>query len=372
MDFKNMLKEEKIMAGFDFSNFNVGSSNQTPINFGIDLGEYAAIKNGSYSKLTKAYYAKQEQQIEQAEEKTDSKQTLSRIKGNADSLKQAADKLSSRSLWDKKDIKVKDEETGETITKKDYDRAAINTAIKSFVDEYNNMIDAAGNSETKNVLRTTMRMIGDTETASKLLDEVGIKIGADNKLSIDEEKLKDASIGTLKTLFEGSGSYADHISQKAGVIGRSAKDATDTYTSSGTYTNGLSGGSSAIGTTNNKATYQISDDMKEAILEQVKLDFYMYGGKTDGLSDSSTYTRKLDKYLDSLDSDKRSDAKDSIAKFRDELSDLVSKAIKAEDSEWKTGATVDTSILNKVFMKEEDLLKQAAANAYGNSFSQFV
>ena len=38
------------------------------------------------------------------------------------------------SLWEKKQIKTKDEKTGEETTKEDYDWDSITKAVKSFVD----------------------------------------------------------------------------------------------------------------------------------------------------------------------------------------------------------------------------------------------
>ena len=357
------------MAGIDFNSFIGSSNNNSTMNFGIDLGDYAAIQNGTYYKLAKSNYAKQAAE-EKSEKTIDSKMSLSSMKSSGDALKAAADKLSDRSLWQKKTIKSKDETTGETVEKQDYDRAAINSAIKEYVKAYNDMVENAGNAETKSVLRTATTMIGDTAAVSKLLDKVGIKIGSDNKLSIDEDKLKDASMAELKTLFEGYGSYADKISGRASSISRSAKEATDNYTGEGTYAKKASGSTSTDSSTSGKATYQLTADMQKAILEQVQLDFYMYGGNNK--TNSATLTKKINKFLESVDSDKKEDAKASIKKFRDELSDLVVKAIKAEDSSFKIGDTVDSSILNKIFANDDELLQKAATQTYGNSFNYSI
>lgn len=360
------------MSGMDYSSFlSNGSSSAGTMNFGVNLADYASIRNGSYGKLMKATYAQQKKE-EKASEAKDTKQDLTALKSAGDALKSSAEALTDRKLWEKKTIKTKDKETGETVEKEDYDREAINSAIKKFVEDYNAMIDKASESDTKGVLRGATRMIDSTETVSKLLGQVGIKIGADNKLSIDDEKFSEASIGTLKTLFEGSGSYADQISQKASAVSRSAKQATDTYTSEGKYTNSAAGvltsGKTSGTSSTGKATYQISDDMKNAILAQVKLDFYMYGGDASGKADSNAFKKEMDKYLNSLESKNRSAASDTIKKFREELTDQAAKAIKAENPNWKLGQTVDSTLLNKVF-SDDELLKKAEAQVYSNSLN---
>ena len=51
-----------------------------------------------------------------------------------------------------------------------------------------------------------------------LLNKVGITIGENNTLSLDEEKFKAANMSDLKALFSGSGSLADRVSQKASTM----------------------------------------------------------------------------------------------------------------------------------------------------------
>ena len=60
------------------------------------------------------------------------------------------------SLWQKKTITEKDEKSGETVTKEDYDWKAITKALKSFVNDYNTTIESAGESDTKDVLRNVV------------------------------------------------------------------------------------------------------------------------------------------------------------------------------------------------------------------------
>ncbi|MCR5626310.1 MAG: hypothetical protein K6F99_03220 [Lachnospiraceae bacterium] len=78
-------------------------------------------------------------------------------------------------------------------------------------------------------------MVGNTSKYQNLLSDVGITIGSDNKLSVDEEALKKADVTTLKVLFSNTNSLADDISSKASSISRAAANAGGTtYTSDGT------------------------------------------------------------------------------------------------------------------------------------------
>ena len=127
-------------------------------------------------------------------------------------------------------------------------------AVKTIVDDYNSVVEQAGNSETKNVLRNAAWMTGITEKAGNLLSKVGITIGKGNKLEFDEEGLKKKTtlgesgiefdnISTLKSLFTGYGSFASQIEQKASAISSAAartKGVDQTYNKSGAYSDTLS------------------------------------------------------------------------------------------------------------------------------------
>ena len=145
------------------SNSSVGTANY--------LSDYASIRNGSYKKLMKAYYAKQD---------TVQKSTL--MGSSADSLKVAADKLNDSELFDKDD---------DTIVK----------AVKSFIESYNDVVSESGESNNKSVLRNAAWLTGMTGKNAKLLSKAGITIAKGNKLELDEDTLKKADKSTLKSIF---------------------------------------------------------------------------------------------------------------------------------------------------------------------------
>lgn len=193
--------------------------------------------------MLKAYYAKQD--AENSAGTGDTSQKLTLMKTSADSLKKSADALNDSSLWEKKKIKKKDEETGEETEVEDYDWEAITKAVKSFIEDYNDVVEEAGESNTKDVLRNASWMTGMTDKNSNLLAKIGITIGKGNKLELDEEALKNADISTIKTVFTGYNSFASKISQKATGISNAANRASSTYTSNGTYSKTVSSSTSS-------------------------------------------------------------------------------------------------------------------------------
>ena len=199
-------------------------NNMQPTSTGgtFSLGDYAAIKNGSYKKLLKAYYAKQD--AEKSAVSSESMKNSSLVKSSADALKKSANALNNEALWEKKE---------------DYDWDAITKAVKSFVDDYNSLVKLAGNSDSKDVLRNAVWMTGMTEANDNLLSKAGITVGKGNQMELNEDILKKADISTLKTLFTGHNSLADKIATKANSISNAAARTSGTYRNNGTYSNTL-------------------------------------------------------------------------------------------------------------------------------------
>ncbi len=213
----------------------------------IDLSDYASIKNGSYYQLLKAYYAKNSASGSSSSSGSseDSASTLATVQTDSDSLKDSADKLiktGTDSLFNKKNITTTNSD-GTTSTTYDYDIDAIYKGVRSFVDDYNSMLDSGSNSSNKNVLSQTLTMTNTTKAYSNLLSAVGITVGSDNKLSIDEDAFKASNVSSIKSLFNGNSSYAYSISAKASQINYYASTANSTYDITGNLTGSSSSGS---------------------------------------------------------------------------------------------------------------------------------
>ena len=223
------------------------------------LSDYAAIKNGSYGKLMKAYYAKDDQRSTSAVSKDnnevkststaeDSVKTLSAIQKSADGLKESADALIEKgkdSLFKEKDITTTDE-NGVATTVKGYDTDAIYKAVSEYVTDYNELLDSADDANSTNILNKTISLVNLTAANEKLLGKVGITINDDNSLAIDKKAFQSADMSTVKTLFNGSGSYAYRASAQASLIDFAADNESskaNTYTINGTYSNNYSMGS---------------------------------------------------------------------------------------------------------------------------------
>ena len=202
--------------GTDISSIFGGISNAG--NSSYTLSDYASIKNGSYKKLMKAYYAQEKEESEAAG--GDSQAKLLSVKSTADSLKEASDALQSDKLWEKKEIVKKDEETGEERKTLDYDWDAITKAVKSFVDAYNNTLERAGSSDTKDVLMVGSWMAKMTSKNANVLAKAGGEVAATTakeKLSTYYSSLGISSSNTYLQ-FTQDGQFAGKVDGKTITI----------------------------------------------------------------------------------------------------------------------------------------------------------
>ncbi len=222
-----------------FSSLGTSAANAISSNW---LGDYAAIKNGSYAKLMKAYYSSNSSDevkslvsssttSQSSSLSEDDAQTLAEVQSTTDALKETADKLIA---------------TDEDSVFADEDMDAIYSAVKAFVDDYNSVITAASSASSTSIANRLQNMVNITSVSSNSLAKVGITINSDNTLSIDEDTFKSADLDKIENLFQEKGSYGYNISAQASYINYAADQEVskaNTYTYSGTYSSSYSSGS---------------------------------------------------------------------------------------------------------------------------------
>lgn len=250
--------QEKQDISYLFSSLGSGAAGVAGSNF---LMDYAAIKNGSYLKLMKAYYgeaAGKESAKSAAKEQmsrrsatalsSEDRKAYSGVQAAAGGLKASADALlasGTKSVFAQKDVTVKDENGMETSSKA-YDTEAIYKAVGGFVDSYNALIQASGKTDDANVSRRTATMMKETSGSLKSLLSVGISVNADGTLALDKKDFMGAEMTKVKSLFGGNGSYAYRVSAQASLIGYAADNALSKgsfYSAKGAYTGGSGSGS---------------------------------------------------------------------------------------------------------------------------------
>jgi len=184
---------------------------------GINLNDYASIKNGSYGKLVKSYYALDEEaSTKDKKSKNDTDDTDATIR----SIKSASDDLkdSAAALYSAKGLFAKDA-NGE------YDMEALYEKVSKFVEDYNSTIEAVGSAETESIANAGASLVNNTSNNIDMLSKLGISVsGADFTLSIDKEKFMKSNIADVKSMFSGVGSFAYQVGAKASRIYNMVED----------------------------------------------------------------------------------------------------------------------------------------------------
>lgn len=114
------------------------------------------------------------------------------------------------------------------------DREGLQKSVQTFIDDYNSTIDSLKKSDSVDALKKGLAMTNTSKAYARALSRAGIEVGSDNKLTLNEENFKEAPDGALRSLFNGSYSFANKTAEKASGISRSAAlKAQLTYNSQG-------------------------------------------------------------------------------------------------------------------------------------------
>ncbi len=109
--------------------------------------------------------------------------------------------------------------------------------IKKFTEQYNDMMDnlRTDTGAMNSFYRSSMQQA--VTESKEALAEIGIIVDKNGKLSVDEEKLKDADLDTVEKLLGGSGTVMTKLSLIAGKIADNAqanlKSASSRYDAAG-------------------------------------------------------------------------------------------------------------------------------------------
>jgi hypothetical protein len=196
------------------------------------LGDYSSVKNGSYLKLAKQYYANESSSKSTSSTGTSDEKQTKLAQSSAGNAVTSLNALTKSSLYNKVS---KTDEDGNTT--EDYDKDAILKSLKSFVEDYNSVIENAGDNDNTTVLKNTVRLTNETKVYEGALSKIGVSIGSDNKLTIDEDAFGEADMQDVKNLFTGSTSFATNTQMELLKVYNAATSALNSsgsiYSSSG-------------------------------------------------------------------------------------------------------------------------------------------
>ena len=101
---------------------------------------------------------------------------------------------------------------------KEYDNSALIKNINNYVTAYNSTISALDNcgGSLKNSFST--EFVEAFKNKAEALNNIGITLSADGKLSVDQDKLKAAKVDDIKNIFEAGSEYYKSIMNSTSSI----------------------------------------------------------------------------------------------------------------------------------------------------------
>ncbi len=229
------------MSFMNFWNGNsLYGSNNSSTNLYSLFSERNAIKNGTYKKLLKSYYSSLEENSGSAtstskrrgqnniidkllKEKmypTVSKETQeanTNLTNGIGSLKSSISTLQNENTFE-------DTENGKTASEK------VVSAMKSYVNNYNNVVTASKSSTLSNKTAYVANMMSTTSKFEKELGEIGVMLKSDGTLQLDETKLKNTDLSKVQKLFSTDNiqSYGSTIASRVKFAGGGTSTTTGT------------------------------------------------------------------------------------------------------------------------------------------------
>lgn len=213
-----------IKAKTDYSTlFNSVSNSNSSVDTSF-LSDYAQIKNGSYSKLMKAYYSKDSSK--EVADVVNKKSSVQSDDAKENAAKLADTERSAENLYS----------TLKDLSETDFSKEDAASKVNSFVKGYNDLITKASDTDSDLIQRKALNLIDATNTSETALSKIGITIKDDDTLSFDEDVFKKAEASDIKGVFSTTKGYGFAAQTQASLIDSQAhyeQLKASTYTSSG-------------------------------------------------------------------------------------------------------------------------------------------
>ena len=237
-----MINNMMADALFGSSNSYGGGSFLSASNF----GDLSLIKSGVYKKMLRSYSEKVvgDSSDSGSKDKYVFKNSVSEKMEQLSKPKSTTENADNKALSTIKSDSNNLEKAANELMGKDFDastRDELYTAAKSFVTSYNSLLTSSAKTDNVSLSKSVTWMKNDVKAHEKMLGKIGITIGKDGALSIDEEKFKSAKLSDIRTEMSGSASIVGKTAQRATGLYNLAANQISTnignslYTSSGIY-----------------------------------------------------------------------------------------------------------------------------------------
>jgi len=297
------------------------------------LGDYSAIRSGSYGKLMKSYYGEQSSSISRGSSSSRSKNVLDEIieeRRNPKESKEvsaANSKLSTSVSTFKNALGTLQSENTYKDTQNGLDaRSKVENALKSYVSAYNDAVTTAKKSTNMNMTSNVAGAMGATKESVEALGELGITMNHDGTLAFDAKKFKTIELDTVKNVFDGNAalSYGSKIASRLNRIADSA-------TSSGK----IDSSSTTVATVSN------SKSLMESIESLKGTDLYTTKNNAgDAVFNRDGVKTELGKFIEFYNKTIEAAKKSGVSGVNSNLTTLLQKTAQYTKSLAEVGVTV--------------------------------
>ena len=297
------------------------------------LGDYSAIRSGSYGKLMKSYYGEQSSSISRGSSSSRSKNVLDEIieeRRNPKESKEvsaANSKLSTSVSTFKNALGTLQSENTYKDTENGLDaRSKVENALKSYVSAYNDAVTTAKKSTNMNMTSNVAGAMGATKESVEALGELGITMNHDGTLAFDAKKFKTIELSTVKDAFDGNAalSYGSKIASRLNRIADSA-------TSSGK----IDSSSTTVATVSN------SKSLMESIESLKGTDLYTTKNNAgDAVFNRDGVKAELGKFIEFYNKTIEAAKKSGVSGVNSNLTTLLQKTAQYTKSLAEIGVTV--------------------------------
>lgn len=347
-----------------FQSLSSSSGGMGNLNF---LSDYASIRNGSYGKLLKTYYAKkQDSGTEGSSKQSRSGDVLDRILEEKKNPKVSKDVQEANANLttglSTMRTSVSALQNSQTYTDTENGRSAedkVVSAMKAYVSDYNNVLKAARGSTLTNKTAYVANMMSSTAANADKLSEIGVTVNRDGTLSLSAEKLKATDISKVQELFSSDDimSYGSVIASRLQFAG-AASSAGTTGSASNTGTNNTV--SSGAGSLKADGKALASEELYEKVKDKD-------GNETDKynidkiFATAKSFVSNYNKMFDSAESSSNSGVVANLSYIRE-------KTARNEDALKQFGISVDQKGRMKI---DEDTFKKSDMSEVQKFFKDY-
>lgn len=188
-----------------------------------NFGDLSLIKSGVYKKMMNKYISNITEDEDSGKTSSDSgykfKNLVSEKMEQLTSPKtETTTDKANKALSTIKSNSKKMETSANALSGMDFDKSTkeeLYKAAQTFVTDYNSVLKSTKDTDNVSISKSVKWMKDDIKAREKMLAKIGVTIGSDGALSLDEKKFNAANLSDIRTQMEGSSSIVGKTAQRA-------------------------------------------------------------------------------------------------------------------------------------------------------------